>query len=450
MAKKQSLKLPPQNIDAEQSVLGALMLDNKAIINVADVLKPEDFYKAGHDKIYETILNLYEKHQPVDILSVTTKLKETDVLSDIGGSGYLAKIVESVPSSFHVNHYATIVKEKKVLRDLINMTTEINEKAFNQSDELENILDDIEQKIFAVSQRSVKQNFFHVKDELQNAYDRMERLARGEKELRGISIGYPELDKLLSGFQKSDLVVLGARPSLGKTAFALDIAKNVAVKTKMSVGIFSLEMSRDQIIDRLIASEAQVPLWHLRTGQIKNETDFEMIQHALDKLSQAPIFIDDSPAPNILEIRSRARRLQAEHGLDMLVVDYLQLIQPRRANSDNVVQQITEISRGLKSLAKELNIPILAISQLSRSVEQREVKVPRLSDLRESGSIEQDSDVVMFIYRKDRDKTNVGPEEQNIAEIIIAKHRNGPMGSVKLMFDQDKVSFRSLDKTHAT
>lgn len=447
MVKKTTLKLPPQNIEAEQSVLGALMLDNKAIVQVADILTPQDFYKSGHDAIYETILKLYEKHQPIDILSVTSKLKEKSLLKEIGDSSYLAKLIESVPSSFHVNHYAKIVKEKKILRDLITTANDINEKAFNPIDDLENVLDDVEQKIFSISRHSVEKKFLPIREDLANAYERMEKLSRGENQMRGLSSGFPELDAYLSGFQNSDLIVLGARPSLGKTAFALDIARHVATKEKKSVGIFSLEMSRDQVIDRLIAAEAQVPLWHLRTGQIKNEDDFELIQGALDRLSQSLIFIDDTPSPNILQMRSMARRLQSEFGLSMLIVDYLQLIQPR-TTSDNVVQQITEISRGLKSLARELNIPVLALSQLSRAVDQREVKVPRLSDLRESGSIEQDSDVVLFIYRKDRDKTNVSADEQNMAEIIISKHRNGPMGSVKFYFDANRVSFRSLDKIH--
>ncbi|OGY64901.1 MAG: replicative DNA helicase [Candidatus Harrisonbacteria bacterium RIFCSPLOWO2_02_FULL_41_13b] len=446
MSKKNLLKLPPQNIEAEQAVLGALMLDNKSIIQVADTLKAEDFYQPGHNKIYEAILKLYEKNHPVDILSVSNRLKEDKDLEEIGGASYLASLIETVPSSFHISHYADLVKEKKILRSLISAANHINEKAFDPGDDLENVLDDIEQKIFSISQNSVQQKFISVKEDLQEAYDRLEKMTEGEHELRGISTGFHELDSYLSGFQKSDLIVLGARPSLGKTAFALDIVRNIAFKEKKPIGFFSLEMSRDQVVDRLIAAEAKVPLWHLRTGRIKNETDFSLIRGALDRLSQTLIFIDDMASPNILQLRSKARRLQTEHGLSLIVVDYLQLIQPR-TNSDNVVQQITEISRGLKSLAKELQVPVLAISQLSRGVEQREVKIPRLADLRDSGSIEQDSDVVMFIYRKDKSPLN--PEDQNnVAEIIIAKHRNGPTGTVKLAFDQEKVSFRSIDKQH--
>lgn len=447
-AKKQSLRLPPQNIEAEESVLGSLMLDQNAIIHVADSLAVEDFYKPAHAKIYETILKLYEKHQPVDILSVTARLKEDGLLKDIGGSSYLSQLIERVPSAINIGYYARLVKEKRVLRDLINASAEISEKAFEPIDDLENLLDEIEQKIFAISQRSLPAKFMHVKEGLHHAYERIERLSRGETALRGLSTGFDELDKYLAGLQKSDLIVIGARPSLGKTAFMLDIARNVATREKQPVAIFSLEMSSDQVIDRLIAAESQVPLWRLRTGRITDDSDFEMIQMALDKLSSVPIFIDDTPSPNVLHIRSMARRLQAEHGIGLILIDYLQLIQPR-INSDNVVQQITEISRGLKALARELNVPIIAISQLSRAVDQREIKIPRLSDLRESGSIEQDADIVLFIYRKDKDKMNVAPEEQNTAEIIIAKHRNGPLGTVKLKFDPEKVCFQSIDSSHA-
>lgn len=444
---KNSLKLPPQNLEAEQSVLGALMLDKNAIINVADLLLPGDFYKPAHGKIYEAILKLYEKREPIDILSVTAKLKHEEVLKDIGGSSYLSKLIESVPTSAHSEHYARIVKEKKVLRDLISTSAEITENALDASGDVADLLDTIEQKIFTISQRSYNQKFIELKSELKRAYERMEKIHREGGAMRGVPTGFSQLDNLLSGFQKSDLVVLGARPSLGKTALALNIARHVAVKEKLPVGIFSIEMSREQIVDRLIATEAQVPLWELRTGKLKEDEDFEFIQHALDNLSGAPIFIDDSPSPTVLQMRSMARRLQAEHGLSLVIVDYLQLIQPR-ANSDNIVQQVTEISRGLKSMARELNVPVLAVSQLSREVDKREVKRPRLADLRESGAIEQDADVVLFIYRKDKDRLNPTADEENTAEIIIAKHRNGPVGTIKLKFDPDKATFFGIDKQH--
>jgi replicative DNA helicase len=443
----QLLKLPPQNLEAEQSVLGALMLDKNAIINVADILRAEDFYKPAHGKIYEAILKLYEKNDPIDILSVTDKLKNDNTLKEIGGASYLSSLIESVPTAAHIEHYAQIVKEKKVLRDLIKTSAEITESAMEPADNIEILLDAIEQKIFSISQRSFGQKFIKLKDELREAYERIEKLHQGEGNLRGVPSGFPEIDNILSGFQKSDFIVVGARPSLGKTALVLDIARHAAIKEKLPVGIFSIEMSREQIVDRFIAAEAQIPLWELRTGRLKKEEDFELIQYALDQLSQAPLFIDDTPSPTVLQMRSMARRLQTEHGLSLVIVDYLQLIQPR-THSDNLVQQVTELSRSLKAMAKELNVPVIAVSQLSRDVEKREIKRPRLADLRESGSIEQDADVVLFICRKDKDRLSQNIEEENTAEIIVAKHRNGPIGTVKLNFDQEKASFRSIDKYH--
>ena len=443
------IRLPPQDIDAEKSVLGALMLEPNAIIKVADILLPKDFYKPEHQTIFQAILELFEKSKPIDILSVTSRLKEKKQLKDVGGSSYLTELVNSVPTTAHINYYADLIKKKSIFRGLITASSEINEKAFVADQEADEFLDEVERKIFAISQESTTSHFSHIKEDLKDAYERIEKLHQGERKLRGVSTGFEELDNLLSGFQKSDLVVLGARPSFGKTALALDIARNIATKENLPVGFFSLEMSREQIVDRLIAAEAQVALWKLRTGRLTDDIDFEMIQEALDRLSKAPLFVDDTPSPNILEMRSMARRLQIEHGLSLLVIDYLQLIQPRTV-SQNMVQQVTEISRGLKSLARELNTPILAVSQLSRAVEQREMKIPRLSDLRESGSIEQEADLVLFIYRKDRDRLDVPFEEQNMTEILISKHRNGPLGAVKLRFDLEKVSFRSIDKAHTT
>ncbi|MEK7593203.1 MAG: replicative DNA helicase [Patescibacteria group bacterium] len=442
------LKLPPQDIEAERSVLGALMLDKNAVIKVADLIVAGDFYQPAHSKIYEAILGLFEKNEPIDILSVTNKLKDKGQLNEIGGSSYLTELINSVPTAAHIAHYAKLIRDKKVLRELIKASAEITEKVFENTDDSENLLDDIEQKIFSIAQRTQIKNFVLIKDELKGAYERIEKLHQGGGRLRGVPTGFDEIDHYLSGLQKSDLIILGARPSLGKTTFTLDIAKNAAARDN-AVAIFSLEMSRDQIIDRLIAAEAQVPLWRLRTGRLTDEMEFSMIQESLDKLSKYQIYIDDTPSPTILQIRAMARRLQAEcHNLSLIIIDYVQLIMPRNANQ-NSVQQYTEISHGLKSLARELNLPVLAVSQLSRAVDQRDSKVPRLSDLRETGALEQDSDVVMFIYRKDRDKISVEPEEQNAAEIIIAKHRNGPLGTVQLKFDHEKVSFRQVDKIHA-
>ncbi len=441
-----NLKLPPQDIEAERSVLGSLMIDKNSIIKVADLVVSEDFYTPANAKIFGAISDLFQKNEPVDVLSVSAKLKEKKQLAEVGGSSYLTELINSVPSAAHIAHYAQIIRNKRVLRDLIEASSEINERVFENSDP-ESLLDEIERKILSIDQKSRPQNFILIKDELKSAYERIEKIHQGERGLRGIPTGFEELDHYLSGFQRSDLIILGARPSLGKTAFALDIARNTASKN-YGVAIFSMEMSRDQVIDRLIASEAQLPLWRLRTGRLNDEIEFEMIQNALDRLSKLQIFIDDSPSLNVLQIRAMARRLQVEHpNLGLIIIDYVQLIN-FRTNSDNVVQQFTEISHGLKALARELNLPILAISQLTRAVDQREIKIPRLSDLRETGSWEQDADVVMFIYRKDRDKLNPTLEEENIAEIIIAKHRNGPQGTVTLKFDPEKVSFHQIDKAH--
>lgn len=444
---KNSNKVPPNNLEAEQAVLGALLIDKNSIFKVADLLVPDDFYQPGHEKIYETIIELYEKNQPVDILSLSNRLRERKFIENIGGSSYLAELTNRVSTAAHADHYARIVREKRILRDLIRLSGEITEGAFSEREDVEDFMDDLEHKIMAVSQRSLTQNFTPIRDELKGAFERIEKLHEHKGALRGVTTGFSGLDNLLSGFQKSDLIVLGARPSLGKTTLALDIARFAALKGQVPVAIFSLEMSKDQVVDRLISAEAHVPLWQMRTGRIANDTEFSLIQGALDKLSQASIFIDDTPSPTILQMRSMARRLQIEHNLGLIIVDYLQLIQPRRS-SDNVVAQVTEVSRGLKALARELSVPVLALSQLSRSVDQRDNKKPQLYDLRESGSIEQDADVVLFIYRRDRHDSNVPMEEKNVAEILIAKHRNGPLGTVRLRFNEEDVTFETIDEHH--
>lgn len=446
---KTKLKLPPQNLEAEQSVLGSILIDQNAMIKVADMLVPKDFYNPAHGKIYSATLDLYEKHSPIDVISVTNYLKEKDTLKDIGGSGYLAELTSKIATASHVSHYASIVKEKYVLRELIRASAEITEDAFDGSDDIEQMLDGIEQKILNISQKSLPQNFTHVKDELKGAYERIERLSQGQGALRGVPTGFSELDKILSGLQKSDLIVLGARPSLGKTSLALDIARHASLKAGIPVGVFSIEMSREQVIDRIIAAESGVPLWKLRNGRISDDAEFQMIQEALDRIAKAQFFIDDTPAPNILQMRSMARRLQLEHNLGLLVVDYLQLVTPR-TKSDNIVQQVTEISRGLKALARELHVPVLALSQLSREVDKRDYRVPKLSDLRESGSIEQDADVVLFLYRKQQNTGDpmATTQEDNVTQVSIAKHRNGPLGHIELRFDTDGVSFKSIEKRY--
>jgi len=439
-------KIPPQNIEAEQSVLGCLMLDKNAIIKVADILKPGDFYRQVHNSIFEIMIELYEKGEPIDLLSMTNRLDEKKLLEEIGGPSYLTNLVNMVPTAAHISHYAKIVHRKKVLRDLIQISQDISQLSFSEEKDLEYILDEAEQKVFQISQKSLAQDFLPVKDALEEAFDRIEKLHRGEGAMRGVPTGFGDLDNYLSGLQKSDLVILAARPSLGKTAMALDIVRHVAVRQKIPVGIFSLEMSRHDVVDRLLAAEAGVDLWKLRTGKLSSEgldNDFSRIQEAMSSLSQAPIFIDDAPSPTVLQMRTMGRRLEAENKLGLIVVDYLQLIQPR-INLESMVQQVTEISRSLKGLARELEVPVLAVSQLSRAVEARPDQVPRLSDLRESGSIEQDADVVLFIYRED--KTKKDSSRPNIADIFIAKHRNGPIGKVDLYFNESQVSFKNLER----
>ncbi|MFN7088384.1 MAG: replicative DNA helicase [Candidatus Paceibacteria bacterium] len=439
-------KLPPQDIEAEQSVLGALMLDKNAIAKVLDILEPLDFYKTSHQQIFETILELYEKNQPIDILSVSSRLKEKELLDEVGGVGYLTSLVSQVPTVSHVPHYANIVHKKRVLRDLILASYEIGSLAWDEKKDINEILDEAEQKVFRISQKTAGPAFSHIKSDLEQAFERLDQLHKGSGKLRGIGTGFGLLDQYLAGLQKSDLIILAARPSLGKTALALDIARHAALDEKVPVGIFSLEMSREQVVDRLIAAEASVDLWKLRTGRLSeagSPSDFELVEEAMARLSEAPIFIDDAPTPTVLQMRTMARRLQADVGLGLIIVDYLQLILPH-TQSDSMVQQITAITRALKALARELNIPVLAISQLSRAVEQRSPQIPKLSDLRESGSIEQDADVVLFIYREDRERQDT--PRKNIADIIIAKHRNGPLGRVSLHFTEQYVSFRELER----
>ena len=446
VTKKSQLKLPPQNPEAEQAVLGALLIDKNAIYRVADILIPEDFYTPTHERIYKAILSLYEKHQPIDVLSLTNFLKEHEWLKDVGGSAYLADLTNHVSSASHVAHYATIVKEKKVLRELIRASAEIAEDAFSKSGEVEDLLDGVEQKILSISQRSMPQNFVSLKDDLTTAYERIANLHAGGGKLRGVPTGFPALDETLSGLHKSELIILGARPSVGKTSLALDIARNAA-KSGASVGVFSLEMSRESLQDRIISAESQVPLWNILTGRIRNDEEFSMIQGALDRLSDVKLYIDDSPSLNVLQMRSMARRLQVEHGLDLLIVDYLQLINARR-QSDSMVNMITEISRGLKALARELKVPVLALSQLSRGLEQRDHKIPRLSDLRDSGSIEQDADVVMFLYRDDHNPNDTASTADNTVHLRIAKHRNGALKDIDFFFDGEHTTFKTVEKRY--
>jgi len=448
-------RIPPQNLEAEQSLLGALLIEKDAIIRVADLLRPEDFYKQAHSDIYQAMLDLFAKREPIDQLSLSNRLKDRGVLEAIGGRAYLIELTSVVPTSAHLNHYAAIVQKKATLRRLLEAASDISGLGYNEDDELDTVLDKAEQKLFGVSQKYLKNNFASIKEALDAAFERIDELHRERGKLRGIPTGYNDLDNLLGGLQRSDLVVLAARPSVGKTSLALDIARQAAVKFRIPVGIFSLEMSKDQLVDRMICAEAGVDLWRMRTGKLSDSDaehgDFARIGHALGNLSEAPIFIDDTANVNIMEIRTKARRLQLEHGLGLLIIDYLQLMESRSGNrnSDNRVQEVAEITRALKGIARELNVPVVALSQLSRSTEMSKPAIPKLSHLRESGSIEQDADVVIFIYRKSADK-NYRPEdipldERCIAEVHVAKHRNGPTGIVKLFFDEARVSFKNLD-----
>ncbi|HNY35805.1 MAG TPA: replicative DNA helicase [Candidatus Pacearchaeota archaeon] len=440
-----NIKLPPQDIEAEKSLLGSLMLDKEAITKVADILHSEDFYKRNNQYIYQVIEDLFTRGEPIDLISVSSRLKEKNQLENIGGTAYLTELINTVPTASHVMTYAKIVQKKRILRDLITAGTEISLMGYEEENESDDLLDSAERRIFSITQKNLTQSFLPIKPFLEEAFERIERISKQKGALRGISTGFNGLDSILSGLQNSDLIILAARPSMGKSSLALDIAKNVALREKKPVGLFSLEMSKDQLIDRLISSESNIDSWKLRQGMLStdgDQNDFVCIQHALGTLSEAPIFIDDASSCSVLQMRAMARRLQASHGLGLIVVDYLQLIEPNNKIM-NSVQQITEISRQLKGLARELNVPVLALSQLSRAVEQRTPKIPRLSDLRDSGSIEQDADVVLFIYRED-----VYQEEsprKGIADIIIAKHRNGPIGRVELFFDKQRACFRNIE-----
>ena len=446
MADKITDKLPPQNIEAEKSLLGSLLLDKDSYNKIIDFLSPADFYSRSHQIIYEKVLSLAEKREPIDIINLSNILKDSGQLENVGGLGYLSSLVNAVTTSAHIASHAKIVQRKKVLRDMISAAHDIIGLGYTEDEDVDILLDQAEQKLFSISQKSVSKSFEPLNESLKEAFERLDRLHRDDGTMRGVPTGFYDLDNILAGLQKSDLVVLAARPSLGKSTLALDIARNVAGKAGLPVGFFTLEMSRDQVVDRLISAEANVGAWELRTGRLSSEgegNDFEKIMVALDNLSQVPIFIDDTPSPTVLQLRAMARRLQAEHGLGLIVIDYLQLIQPQKSY-DSSVQQITEISRNLKGLARELNVPVLALSQLNRAVESRPDQRPKLSDLRESGAIEQDADVVMFIYREDRVKKD--SEKKNIAEIMIAKHRNGPVGEAELYFDDRRVTFKNLAK----
>ncbi len=440
------VRIPPQNIEAEMALLGSVMLRPDCIYEIVDLVTPKTFYAERHAVIFEGMLDLFSKRRPIDLLSLSSALKEKNQLDQVGGSSYLTEIVNTVPSSANVKHYADIIQKKFMMRRLIDASEYISHLGFDEAAELEETLDKAEKHIYDITSNGGVHKFSAMKDELVEAWERLDNLHNNKGDLRGIPTGFQEIDNKLAGLQKADLIILAARPSMGKTSLALDIARQAAVNHNVAVGIFSLEMSSQQLVDRMLAAQANVDAWKLRTGKLTSETDFASIRQSLDKLSQAPIYIDDQPGNSILKMRSVARRLKSEKGLGLIVVDYLQLMVPSNSrNSDNMVQQVTEISRSLKNLARELDVPVLALSQLSRAVEQRGGR-PRLSDLRDSGSIEQDADVVMFIHREDKYKD--ASERTNIAEILIEKHRNGETGKVDLFFNEKKATFQNIDKSH--
>ncbi len=446
-------KVPPHSLEAEESLLGSLLIDKDAIIKIADTVMPQDFYQDRHQIIYNAIKELYGNQEPIDIITLASRLEDKKKLKVIGGRSYLAQLSNTVATSGNISNYANIIQRKATLRRLQQAAAEISALSFDEEQEIDKVLDETEKKIFGVSRKYLKNAFLPIDNLLTAAFDRIDELHRHSGKLRGLSTGFQDLDHLLAGLQKSDLIILAARPSVGKTSLAMDIARQAAIKSKEGVGIFSLEMSKEQLVDRMLCAQANVSLWKMRTGNLSDkeeDNDFARIGEAMGKLAEAPIYIDDSGTLSIMEIRAKARRLQMEKGLGLIVIDYLQLMEGRGKYGDNRVQEIAEISRGLKAIARELNIPILALAQLSRAVELTRPAIPKLSHLRDSGSIEQDADVVMFIYRKAADRgydpDDLNPDERHKAEIYIAKHRNGPTGKVNLFFDENTVSFKALAK----
>ncbi|MDP2860364.1 MAG: replicative DNA helicase [bacterium] len=437
-------RIPPHSDEAEKSVLGAVLIDKDAIVSVASFLRQEHFYKDSHGQIFSSMLSLYEKREPIDLVTLTTSLKREKAYSESGGTSYLAELANFVPTAANIEHYGRIVKDCFTKRELISLSAKISEKAFQEAGEASEALDMAEKTIFAVSQEHLKQNFIPLKDALVESFDRLDELHKKAGGLRGTPSGFRDLDNKLAGMQESNLLILAARPGQGKTAFVLNIAQHVAVKEKMPVGIFSLEMSKEELVDRLLVAQADIDAWKLKTGRL-DEDDFSKLSEAYGELAEAPLFIDDTPGASILEMRTKARRLQVESGIKLLIVDYLQLIDCGR-RYDNRVTEVSLVSQSLKNLARELKIPVLAVSQLSRAVESRGRKIPQLADLRESGAIEQDADVVMFLYREEEEGEERKYESQMPMKLLIAKHRNGPLGEIDLIFRGDRIRFYGAEK----
>ncbi len=437
-------RIPPQNIDAEASLLGSILIDTEALGRIADKIHADDFYDGRHKIIYDSMIGLYNAHKPIDLLTLSNDLEEKKHLRDAGGSSYLTELTNSVPTSAHIEQYGEIVSQKSTRRKLITAASDITTLGFDENGDANELLSRAEAAVFAVSQDNLKQELASIESILTESFDRLDELHKNKSKMRGVPTGFRDLDNILAGLQPSDLVILAARPSMGKSTLAMNIAHHVATKEKSSVLVFSLEMSKEQLVDRLLAAEAGIDAWNIRTGNLSDQ-DFEKLGQAMGTLSEASIFIDDSPMATVLEMRTKARREQQKRPLGLVVVDYLQLMSgTSRANTENRVQEISEISRGLKAIARELNVPVLALSQLSRSVENRHPQVPQLSDLRESGSIEQDADVVAFMYREDY--YNPETDREHITDIFIKKHRNGPTGKVELYFSPERLQFLSLEK----
>ncbi|MDR9853708.1 replicative DNA helicase [Paenibacillus sp. VCA1] len=440
-------RVPPQNLEAEQAVLGAILLQSEAMITAMERVQPEDFYDASHQLIYEAMIQLGEENQPIDLVTLTSRLQDKGQLEDVGGVSYLAKLAHAVPTAANVEYYAQIIEEKSMLRRLIRTATQIVSEGYSGGEDVSGMLSDAERRILEISNRRTGSGFVAIRDVLMEVFDRVEVLNQQGGSTTGIPTGFVDLDRMTNGFQRSDLIIVAARPSVGKTAFALNIAQNVAVRAKETVAIFSLEMSAPQLVNRMICAEANLDANLMRTGDFKTDEDWAKLTMGIASLAEAEIYIDDTPGITVADIRSKCRRLKKEKGLGMIVIDYLQLIQGRGKPGENRQQEVSEISRTLKQIARELMVPVIALSQLSRGVEQRQDKRPMMSDLRESGSIEQDADIVAFLYRDDY--YNQETEKKNIIEIIIAKQRNGPVGTVELVFMKNFNKFVNYERNHA-
>jgi replicative DNA helicase len=438
-------KVPPQNLDAEKSLLGAVLIDEETLADISEHVKPKDFYDKRHATIFGGMTRLYERHKPVDLLTLSEELKKKDELDMVGGSAYLTELTNYVPTAAHAEAYAEMVALKAVRRRLIKASSMISELGYDEDNSTQELLEKAEAELFSVSDQSLKQDLVSIETILNDSFDRMEELHRNKGALRGVRTGYRDLDNMTAGLQRSDLIILAARPAMGKTTLVTNLAYNVATVAKQAVLFFSLEMSKEQLVDRMLADASGVDAWNIRTGNLSDE-DFSKLSDAMGEMAEAPIFIDDTPGVSVLEMRTKARRIAHDQPIGLIIIDYLQLMQGSGKNDGNRVQEVSEISRGLKLIARELNVPVIALSQLSRSVESRSPQIPQLADLRESGSIEQDADIVMFIYREAY--YNPETERENITDLIIAKHRNGPVGKVELYFHPERLRFMSLDKRH--